>query len=106
MKDRPDAILRAEQAEYLDSLLPPRDPLRARMEAAASEEEIPIADPELGHLLEILARAAGAERILEIGTAIGYGTLCLARGAPGARITTIDRDPSIQPALPNPQAAR
>ncbi len=96
MKARPDAILRPEQAEYLDSLLPPRDALRARMEEAAREESIPISDPELGHLLEILARAAGARRILEVGTAIGYGTLCLARGAPEAKITTIDHDPEIQ----------
>ncbi len=96
MKARPDAILRPEQAEYLDSLLPPRDALRARMEEAAREESIPISDPELGHLLEILARAAGARRILEVGTAIGYGTLCLARGAPEAKVTTIDHDPEIQ----------
>ncbi len=96
MKARPDAILRSEQAEYLDSLLPPRDPLRARMEDQARAESIPISDPELGHLLEILARGVGAGRILEIGTAIGYGTLCLARGAPEASVTSIDRDPEIQ----------
>ena len=96
MKARPDAILRTEQAAYVDSLLPPRDPLRARMERLAHDESIPISDPEVGHLLEILAAGARAERILEIGTAIGYGTLCLARGAPQATVTTIDRDPEIQ----------
>ncbi len=96
MKHSSDAILKTAQAEYLDSLLPPRDALRAKMEAVAHAESIPIADPELGHLLEILARTAGAERILEIGTAIGYGTLCLARGAPDARVTTIDRDAAVQ----------
>lgn len=96
MKASPDAILRTEQAEYLDSLLPPRDALRARMEQVARDESIPISDPGLGHLLEILARAAGAKRILEIGTAIGYGSLCLARGAPEASVVTIDRDAEIQ----------
>ena len=96
MKKRPDAILRSEQADYLEALLPPRDALRERMERLAVEESIPIADPELGHLLEILARAVGAGRILEIGTAIGYGTLCLARGAPEAQVLTIDREPRIQ----------
>ncbi len=39
------------------------------------------------------ARSLQARRILEIGTAIGYGTLCLARGARMARVTTIDTDP-------------
>lgn len=96
MKGPPDAILRPEQAEYVDSLLPPRDGLRQRMERVARDESIPISDPELGHLLEILAAGTGADRILEIGTAIGYGTLCLARGAPTATITTIDRDGAIQ----------
>jgi caffeoyl-CoA O-methyltransferase len=89
-------ILREAQADYLDSLLPPRDPLRARLEALAAEEELPIATPDLGHLLEILARASCSKAILEIGTCIGYGTLCLARGATEARITTIDRDPAMQ----------
>lgn len=102
MKDRPDAILRAAQADYLDRLLPPRDAVRRRMEERAAEADIPIADPELGRLLEILARAAagrgGAGRILEIGTAIGYGTLSLALGAPEARIVTIDRDPAMHEA--------
>lgn len=95
MKDRPDAILRPAQAAYLDGLLPPRDPVRRKMEERAAAEGIPIADPELGRLLEILARSAasdGAGRLLEIGTAIGYGALSLALGAPEARIVTIDRD--------------
>jgi predicted O-methyltransferase YrrM len=93
VKDRPDAILRAAQAAYLERLLPPRDPLRREMEERAAREDIPISDPEVGRLLEILARGCGARRILEIGTAIGYGTLCLARGAPQARVLTIDQDP-------------
>ena len=46
-----------------------------------------------GKLSSILARARGARRILEVGTAIGYGTLCLARGAPQAVVLTIDPDP-------------
>ncbi|MDH3744828.1 MAG: O-methyltransferase [Acidobacteriota bacterium] len=94
MKDRPDAILRPEQAWYLDRILPPRDALLVEMEKNASAGEVPISDPEVGRLLGILARATKASRILEVGTAIGYGTLCLARGAPEATVTTIDRDPA------------
>ncbi len=95
MKDPDGPILRAEQARYLESLLPPRDALLREMEKRALEEGIPISDPEVGRLLEIEARACGARRILEIGTAIGYGTLCLARGAPAARITSLDRSPEM-----------
>jgi len=93
MKDRADAILRREQAAYLDRLLPPREALLAEMEAWSAAHDVPSSDPEVGKLLSILARSRGAKRILEVGTAIGYGTLCLARGAPEARILTIDPDP-------------
>lgn len=92
MKEGPGTILRAEQARYLDALLPPREPLLGEMEELATEEGIPISDPEVGRLLTLLARFRGAERILEIGTAIGYGVLCLARGSAAARITSIDPD--------------
>jgi predicted O-methyltransferase YrrM len=93
MKDRADAILRPEQAAYLDRLLPPRDAILAEMERWSAERDVPSSDPEVGRLLSILARARNARRILEVGTAIGYGTLCLARGAPHAQVLTIDPDP-------------
>ena len=84
MKDRADAILRPEQARYLERLLPPRGELYAELERLAEAESIPISDPEVGKLLAILARAVGARRILEVGTAIGYGALWLAEAAPEA----------------------
>jgi caffeoyl-CoA O-methyltransferase len=93
MKHGAGILLQPEQERYLDRLLPPRDPLLREMEARAAEEDIPISDPEIGRLLGILARVTGARRIVEVGTAIGYGALCLARGAPEARVLTIDTDP-------------
>lgn len=95
MKHGADAILRPEQASYLDRLLPPRDPLRREMEQAASGRKLPISDPEVGRLLGILARSVGARRILEVGTSIGYGTLCLARAASEARVLSIDSDAGL-----------
>lgn len=93
MKHGAAAILHPEQEAYLDRLLPPRDALLREMEERAAREEIPISDPEVGKLLGILARAAGARRILEIGAAIGYGAVWLARGAPEARVQSVDIDP-------------
>jgi len=89
-------ILRPPQARYLETLLPRRDAIRAEMERFAAEQEVPIAHPALGRLLEALAGARPAGRCLEIGTAIGYGTLCLALGAREGRVVTIDRDPERQ----------
>ena len=93
MKHGEGTILRGEQERYIERLIPPRDPLLREMEDQAAREDIPISDPEVGRLLTVLARATRARRILEVGTAIGYGTLCLARGAPEATVTTIDNDP-------------
>jgi predicted O-methyltransferase YrrM len=93
MKQGAGLILHSEQEEYLGRLLPPRDALLREMEARAEADDVPISDPEVGRLLTLLARALGCRRILEIGTAIGYGALCLARGAAEARIVSIDLDP-------------
>lgn len=93
MKQGTGLILHPEQEEYLGRLLPPRDPLLREMEARAAADDVPISDPEVGRLLTLLARSLGCRRILEIGTAIGYGALCLARGAAEARIVSIDLDP-------------
>lgn len=93
MKHGRAAILRPEQEAYLERLLPPADPLLREMEEHARRDQVPISDPEVGRLLSILARSLDARRILEIGTAIGYGTLCLARGGAAARIVTLELDP-------------
>jgi predicted O-methyltransferase YrrM len=96
MKRPADPVLRPRQARYLERLRPPPDPLRAEMEEVARREGIPIAHPELARLLEAVAAVAPAGRVLEIGTAIGYGTLHLARGARQGRVVTVDRDAAIQ----------
>ena len=80
MKARADAIIQREQAEYLDKLSVQRDPLLAEMESYAAEHRVPIADREVAHFLEITARAIKAEKVLEIGMAIGYSVIHLARG--------------------------
>jgi predicted O-methyltransferase YrrM len=82
MKSRPDAILYAEQSEYLDRLLPASDALFAEMERYAAAHHVPIADREVALFLEITARAIGARKVLEIGMAIGYSVIHLLRGMP------------------------
>jgi predicted O-methyltransferase YrrM len=50
--------------------------------------------PLQGALLELLARAIGARRILEIGTLAGYSTIWLARALPpDGRLVTLEVDP-------------
>ena len=91
MKARLDAIVRPEQATYLERLLPANTGLLAEMEAYAGEHRVPIADREVARFLEITARSTGARRVLEIGMAIGYSVIHLARGmAEDGLVVTIE----------------
>ena len=68
-------------------------PVLAMIEAAAAPDGIPILDREAGRVLTALA--AGRRSIVEVGTAYGYSTLCLALGQPAdGTIATIDPDRS------------
>jgi caffeoyl-CoA O-methyltransferase len=67
--------------EYLYGLLPPRDPVLAAMEEEAAARRIPIVGPAVGTLLGQLVAISGAKRIFELGSAIGYSTLWMARAA-------------------------
>lgn len=93
MKARVDAIIQREQAEYLDSLHEQTDLLLREMEHYAAEHRVPIADREVARFLEITARAIGARRVLEIGMAIGYSVIHLARGM-GEHSTVVTIEPN------------
>ena len=91
MKARVDAIIQRDQAEYLDNLTTQNDSLLAEMEAYAGEHRVPIADREVALFLEITARAIRAQKVLEIGMAIGYSVVYLARGmGEGGKVVTIE----------------
>ena len=96
MKAGLDRILQRAQAEYLDTLLPPRDALLARMEEYAADHDHPIADPEVAQVERLLVRLLRPQRILEIGTNIGYSVIVMGREcAKNAVIETIELDREI-----------
>lgn len=73
----------------------PRNPAALDQVLGAMEakgEKFLTVAPKEGRFLKMLVAATGAKRILEIGTAEGYGTLWLARGAmeTGGHLTTIE----------------
>ncbi len=73
----PDAVER-----YLASLNRSDDSVLKEIARAGQERELPLVDAEVGALLRTLAIAAGATRILEIGTAVGYSGIWLAGALP------------------------
>jgi predicted O-methyltransferase YrrM len=115
MKKASDAILRPEQAAYLDGLnrlgvnalaalaaaagatgAHGPDPLLVKMEVRAAERGYPISDPEVVCFLAVLARACRPKLVVEVGTNIGYGAIVLARAAGAeSRVKTIEYNPDL-----------
>ena len=79
--------------EYLYELLPSRDPVIAEMEDYAAKNGVPIIGPAVARLMMLLVQVSGAKRIFEMGSAIGYSTIWLARAAgSGAEVFYTDGD--------------
>jgi len=57
---------------YLTSLAAHGDPVLDEMERLGAERNFPIVGPQVGRILETLARACGARRVLELGSGFGY----------------------------------
>ena len=87
-------ITNPEIERYILNLLPPRDDVLAEIEAEAARRRIPIVGPAVGNLLALLVKTIRARRIFELGSAIGYSTIWLARAAgPDGEVHYSDGDP-------------
>src|SRR6266536_3358572 len=79
---------------YLYAMLPPRDEVLSEMEAEAAKNHIPIVGPAVARILYQLAVIAGARKVFEMGSAIGYSTIWWARAVgEGGRVIYTDGDP-------------
>ena len=80
-------------------------PLPEELEAVREEalrDGIPIIRPSVQGFLRFLMTYSGPERILEIGTAVGFSALLMKIFAPGASITTIENyEPRLKKAREN-----
>ena len=86
-------IVTPEMEEHLASLTP-EDPLLDRAAAEARAEGLPLVGRTVGRFLEAVVLAAGARRVLDIGTANGYAALWLARSLPDdGGLFSIELDP-------------
>src|SRR5256712_10899203 len=80
--------------EYLYELLPERDEVLREMEDYAAQNRVPIIGPAVARVLALFVQVSGAKRIFEMGSAIGYSTIWLARAAgPKAKGIYTDGDP-------------
>jgi predicted O-methyltransferase YrrM/uncharacterized damage-inducible protein DinB len=81
----------------LEAWLAPQDAALIASTSAATAAGLPkiAVAPAQGRLLEVLARAIGARRILEVGTLAGYSAIWLARALPAdGMLVTLELDPA------------
>jgi caffeoyl-CoA O-methyltransferase len=72
-------LISPQVSEYLDSLVPPREPEMQEMEAIAVRTNFPIIGPASGYLCYLVTRILGAKRVFEMGSGYGYSTAWFAK---------------------------
>jgi predicted O-methyltransferase YrrM len=72
-------IIFEQQINYINSFRNEANTLLLEMETYSKNNRVPILDIQSAELLEILVRFQQPKRVLEIGTAIGYSTIRIAR---------------------------
>lgn len=78
--------------DYLVSLIPKREETISNIEIYAKQHHVPIMElVGIEAMLQML-RLVQPNTILEIGTAIGYSSIRMAKALPSSRIVTIERD--------------
>ncbi|MBQ4425718.1 MAG: O-methyltransferase [Lachnospiraceae bacterium] len=77
---------------FVDAMEPDQTALLREAEEEAERDHVPIIRRESAAYLETLLRIRKPEKILEIGSGIGYSALRMAAACPKAAITTIELD--------------
>jgi predicted O-methyltransferase YrrM len=84
------------EPDHFVQFLPKGDEFMDALEMDSLSREVRITGSAVGHLLHVIARALGARRILELGTANGYSGIFLARALPDdGLLTTMEWDEEI-----------
>jgi caffeoyl-CoA O-methyltransferase len=80
-KNLRSGYIQEDVEDYIYGLLPKRDAVLTEIEEYAAAHNVPIVGPAVARLLTLLVQTSGAARIFEMGSAIGYSTIWLARAA-------------------------
>lgn len=88
-------VVKEDVVRYMRNQQKPNEGYLAELADFAHRENIPIIQHEVVAYFRFLMQTLHPKNILEIGTAIGFSTLLMAENAPGAKITTLDRNPEM-----------
>lgn len=77
--------------DYINSLDKGNSPVCNAIEKEALADGVPIIRKEMGNLLKVLLLLKQPQKILEVGTAVGYSSILMSENMPqNCRITTIE----------------
>ena len=88
-----DETTREALTAYVRKLYAPEDPLLQEIQAETRRQNMPVISirPEEGRMLQFLAAAIGARKVVEVGTLAGYSGVWLARALPPeGKLYTLD----------------
>ena len=88
-------VVKEEIVDFMRQRLQPVTGGLKELEDFAKAENVPVIPHETVAYFRLLLESLQPEKILEIGTAIGFSALLMAEYAPQAQITTIDRNPEM-----------
>ena len=88
-------VVKEEIVDFMRQRLQPVTGGLKELEDFARAENVPVIPHETVAYFRLLLESLQPEKILEIGTAIGFSALLMAEYAPQAQITTIDRNPEM-----------
>ena len=85
-----DAVVKPYVTGYIRSILKKRTGFLGELEAKAAADEVPILQPESSKFLETVVMMKRPEKILEIGCAVGYSAIVMAKAYEKSVITTLE----------------
>jgi caffeoyl-CoA O-methyltransferase len=97
MADAVSTVAYEDLAGYVERLFAHEDALLSDLRQEIRRRGMPeiYISPDEGRLLQVLLAAAGARRVLEIGTLGGYSTIWIARALPpGGRVISLEIEPA------------
>ena len=84
-------IVNERIVDYINSLDKGNSPACNAIEKEALADGVPIIRKEMGNLLKVLLLLKQPQKILEVGTAVGYSSILMSENMPqNCRITTIE----------------
>ena len=84
-------IVNERIVDYINSLDKGNSPVCNAIEKEALADGVPIIRKEMGNLLKLLLLLKQPQKILEVGTAVGYSSILMSENMPqNCRITTIE----------------